>query len=192
MPTDHSLLERVHDGSQVAAEQLVQRYSQRLLALARAKCGSDLTARVDAEDIVQSVFGSFFRGTKEGMYSAPNGETLWNLLLVITLNKVRAKGAYHRAAKRDIRKTTGVDQNADDGFDPPADDTQASSLLKLVIEEVLGHLPEGHREVIRRRIEGYEVAEIAKFTGRSKRTVERVLQEFRGRLAEVYGETTDA
>jgi DNA-directed RNA polymerase specialized sigma24 family protein len=33
------------------------------------------------------------------------------------------------------------------------------------------------------RIEGYEVAEIADRTARSRRSVERVLQEFRRRLA---------
>jgi RNA polymerase sigma-70 factor, ECF subfamily len=36
--------------------------------------------------------------------------------------------------------------------------------------------------VIRLRMEGYEVAEISKMTGRSKRSVERNLQDGRKRL----------
>ncbi len=146
-----------------------------------------MAARVEAEDIVQSVFGSFFRGAKDGAYSAPDGDELWGLLLVITLNKVRAKGAHHRAAKRDVRRTISGDELAEGGHEPPADDTASAALLGLVVEEVLAALPEGHRPVVRLRIEGHEVAEIAAATGRSKRTVERILQEFRGRMATEYG-----
>src|SRR4051794_22984913 len=159
-PSDGSLLARVREGSQAAASALHGRYAQRLLALARARTGADLAARVDAEDIVQSVFGSFFRGASQGFYDAPSGEEIWGLLLVIALNKLRAKGAHHRAAKRDVRRT--VSTTAEEGdLDPPATDEAAGSLLRLVVAEVLERLPEGHREVVRLRIEGFEVAEIA-------------------------------
>jgi RNA polymerase sigma-70 factor (ECF subfamily) len=187
-PSDRSLLARLRDGSQGAAGELYDRYAQRLLALARAKCGADLAARVDVEDIVQSVFGSFFRGAQQGFYEAPPGEELWGLLLVIALNKIRAKGAYHRAAKRDVRKTQGGDALDAGGYDPPADDAAAAGLLRLVLDEALGQLPERNREIVRLRIEGYEVAEVAEQTGRSKRTVERVLQDFRKRMTESLGE----
>ncbi len=190
MPTasDKSLLARVRDGSQDAATTLYHRYAQRLLALAHAKCADDLAARVDAEDIVQSVFGSFFRGAAQGFYDAPSGEEIWGLLLVISLNKIRAKGAHHRAAKRDVRKTVSGDALGDSGLEPPASDEAAQTLLKMVIDEVVAKLPEGHRDVVRLRIEGYEMAEIAAKTGRSMRTTERVLQEFRTRMAAEFGE----
>jgi RNA polymerase sigma-70 factor (ECF subfamily) len=181
------LLARVREGSQDAAATLYGRYAQRLTALAKAKCGDDLAARVDAEDIVQSVFGSFFRGASQGFYDVPSGDEIWGLLLVIALNKIRAKGVHHRAAKRDVRRTVSGSQT-ERGFDPPATDEAADTILRLVIDEVLDRLPEGHREVVRLRIEGYEVAEIAQRTGRSMRTTERVLQEFRSRMAAQYGE----
>jgi len=186
-PSDKSLLARIRAGSQDAATTLYGRYAQRLMALAQARCGDDLAARVDAEDIVQSVFGSFFRGANQGFYDAPSGDEIWGLLLVIALNKIRAKGVHHRAAKRDVRRTVSSSLPAGD-FDPPANDAAADALLRLVIEEVLARLPEGHREVVRLRIEGYEVSEIAGRTGRSMRTTERVLQEFRSRMAAQYGE----
>jgi RNA polymerase sigma-70 factor (ECF subfamily) len=46
----------------------------------------------------------------------------------------------------------------------------------------LHDLPEVQQQIIVRRIEGSQVDEIAVETGRSKRTVERVLQDFRSRL----------
>jgi RNA polymerase sigma-70 factor, ECF subfamily len=186
-PSDRSLLARMREGSQDAATALYSRYAQRLLALARAKCGDDLSARVDAEDIVQSVFGSFFRGAAQGYYDAPSGDEIWGLLLVMALNKIRAKGTHHRAAKRDVRRTIGGD-SLSGGLEPPATDEAAGSMLRMVIDELLQKLPEGHREVVRLRIEGYEVTEIAEKTGRSMRTTERVLQEFRARMANDFAE----
>jgi RNA polymerase sigma-70 factor (ECF subfamily) len=141
-----------------------------------------LAGRVDDDDIVQSVFGSFFRGVIHGSYDVPAGEELWNLFLVITLNKIRAKGAHHRAAKRDVRVTMsglGFAQSAD----PLSSDDEASRLLKLAVDEVLEQLPEGQGEAVRLRMEGYEVAEIAQITARAKRSVERNLQEGRVELA---------
>jgi len=160
----------------------------RLLALAKARCGEDLAARVDAEDIVQSVFGSFFRAATQGFYNVPAGEEIWGLLLVIAMNKIRAKGRRHRAAMRDVGKTISGNALADSGIEPPASDDAALTILRMVIEEVLAKLPEGHREAVRLRIEGYDVPEIAEKTGRSLRSAERILKEFRSRMAAEYGE----
>src|SRR5690348_9921682 len=103
--TDRSLLRRFKAGSDEAATQLYLRYARRLYQLARAQCPADLAQRVDAEDIVQSVFSSFFRRARQGYYEVPDGEELWKLLLVIALNKIRSQGNFHRAARRDVRAT---------------------------------------------------------------------------------------
>ncbi len=182
-PSDHSLLRRLRSGSQDAATQLYVRYADRLRALARAQCSPDLARRVDVDDIVQSVFGSFFRRASFGLYDVPAGEELWKLLLVIALNKIRAQGAYHRAARRDVRLTVGSEHLQDDSVAESDSGDAAYTVLKLVINEVLEQLPAQQKKIIVLRIEGYEVAEIAQRTGRSKRTAERVLQEFRKKLA---------
>lgn len=183
-PSDHSLLRRFRNGSQDAAAQLYHRYAQRLRALARAKCSPDLAQRLDVEDIVQSVFASFFRRASQGYYDVPAGEELWKLFLVMALNKIRAKGAFHRAAKRDVRLTaTGecFEQAAEEG----GQDDGASAFLQVVVGESLGRLPPQLRQVVALRLEGYEVVEIAEKTQRSRRTVERLLQESRQHLAEL-------
>jgi RNA polymerase sigma-70 factor (ECF subfamily) len=64
----------------------------------------------------------------------------------------------------------------------------ALTVLRLLIEEVLAGLPSSHRQIIELRIEEYDVAEIAQRTQRSKRTVERVLQQFRQRLSTILHE----
>jgi RNA polymerase sigma-70 factor (ECF subfamily) len=176
-PTDHSLLRRLRAGNDSAATQLYLRYAQRLHNLAQARCMGDLARCVDAEDIVQSVFGSFFRAVRKGYY----GEELWKLLLVIALNKIRAKGKFHHAAKRDVRLTSGSD--ALDGPGCEQESEVGLLFLRLVIDEALQEWPPEYAHMVVLRIEGHEVAQIAAHTRRSKRTVERVLQEFRQQLA---------
>jgi DNA-directed RNA polymerase specialized sigma24 family protein len=63
-----------------------------------------------------------------------------------------------------------------------------SALLEVMVEDVLGQLPAPHRELVELRIQGHEVAELARRTGRSKRTVERILQDVRNRLRQLLTE----
>jgi RNA polymerase sigma-70 factor, ECF subfamily len=180
-PSDQSLLRRYRRGDQDAAFHLYRRYAERLRALAQAHCAPDLAQRVDVDDIVQSVFGSFFRQVNRGYYDVPDGEELWGLFLVIALNKIRAQGAFHRAAKRDVRLTVGGDGLDHLPHARAAPDVVA--VLQLAIDEALQQLPPSHKALVELRIAGYEVAEIAARTGRSKRSVERNLQESRKKLA---------
>ena len=65
------------------------------------------------------------------------------------------------------------------------DDTADQAFLQLTIDEALDRLPGPHKHMVLLRLEGYEVGEISRKTGRSKRTVERILQESRNRLSEL-------
>jgi len=179
--SDHSLMRRLRLGSEGAATQIYLRYGHRLRALARAQSSLELARCIDADDIVQSVFGSFFRGARQGFYEVPAGEELWRLFLVIALHKIRAKGAYYQAAKRSARLT--LQGSALARCSAANDDAAAFTCLKLTIDEALEALPEGHRDLVLLRMEGYGVAEIAERLGRSRRTVERMLQCARKRLS---------
>lgn len=182
--SDRSLLRRLRGGDGDAATQIYLRYARRLEFLAQKQCAPELGARFDAEDVVQSVFRTFFRRAERGEYVVPDGEELWKLLLVIAMNKIRANGAFHRAAKRDVRQT----QSAGPVEPPSAGDENALAVLQMVVEQVLEGLGDEYRKIAELRIEGHEVAEIADRTGRAKRSVERLLQEFRKALAAQIGD----
>jgi RNA polymerase sigma-70 factor (ECF subfamily) len=186
-PSDHSLLRRFRRGSEDAATQLYLRYAQRLRAWAEARCSPELAQQVGVEDIVQSVFGSFFREARQGYYNVPAGEELWRLLLVLALNKIRAKGRYHHAAKRDLRLTAGGG-SLDQVPSTKTQDDAEYAFLQLAVAEALERLPPRHKRVVELRLEGYEVAEIATLSGRSKRTVERFLQAARQKLGDLLQE----
>lgn len=179
-PSDRSLLRRFRRGSEDAATQLYLRYAHRLRALARARCSPDLAPRLDVEDIVQSVFGSFFRGASHGYYDVPAGEELWKLFLVMALNKIRSEETFHRADKRNLQLTQAIPDDLPDTS--RRQDDASYALLQGTLTEVLDHLPAKQRHMVEMRIQGHAIDEIARATGRSKRTVERNLQEIRRQL----------
>jgi RNA polymerase sigma-70 factor (ECF subfamily) len=180
--TDSSLLRRLRGGQQDAATELYLRYASRLRALVRGRCSARLAQQVEPDDIVQSVFRRFFRRVARADYDVPPGEELWGLLLVIALNKVRSEEAFHRAGKRDVRLL--APGSAEGAEAAEAEDV----LLSLYVQDALAQLPELQRQLAEWRVQGHEVAEIAEKAGRSKRTVERLLQDVRARLRQLLGD----
>lgn len=185
--TDATLLRRLKSGEGDAATELYLRYARRLHGLARRQTSSELSRRVDPDEIVQSVFRTFFRRAAGGSYDIPPSEELWRLLLVITLNKIRRASVFHRAARRDVRRTvsTGDDNILQHLEQVSFQDDAALHVLRLVVDELIAGLPAPQDAMVRLRIDGHEVEEIASMTQRSKRTVERTLQKFREKISRI-------
>ena len=104
-PSDQLLVGRAHDGNQDASTQLYLRYAGRVTALVKRRCSSELARCAGVEDIVQSVFGSFFQRTGQGHYDFTDCDGMWRMLLVISINRIRTLATYHYAAKRDRHRT---------------------------------------------------------------------------------------
>jgi RNA polymerase sigma-70 factor (ECF subfamily) len=180
--SDRALLKHFQQGNEDAATSLYLRYVKRVRALARNQCSPELARCVDLDDLVQSVFGSFFRGVRKGRYDVPDGEELWRLFLVIAINKIRARAAYHHAAKRDVRRAANAHAYAQ-ALENLEQDEAGQVFLRMTIKEALERLPPEPRRLVQLRMQGYEVAEMARLTGRSNRTVERLLQDARKQLS---------
>ncbi|MBY0232083.1 MAG: sigma-70 family RNA polymerase sigma factor [Gemmataceae bacterium] len=176
--TDAALLRAWRAGSEEAARLLHDRYAERLRRLARVNSSAALAGRVEADDIVQSVFRRFFQAAARGAYDLPTSDDLWSLLMVIALNRVRLAEDFHRAARRSVRRTvpTGLDEER---LAAPPD---ADGLVRLVLDEALDRLPANYRRAIELRMQGHEIADIARITNRSQRTTERALQDARSML----------
>jgi RNA polymerase sigma-70 factor (ECF subfamily) len=172
---DAGLVSTLREGDPRAAEELYARYADRMRALVASRLRGPVASRLSPDDIVQSVFRTFFEGVVERAYAAPEGRELWGLLCVLALNKVRERVAYHQAARRDVRRTAG-------GVDTLTDGDAEARWLEVEVDDLLGRFRAADREVIHLRMTGYEVTEIAGRTGRSLRTVERILQKARSRL----------
>jgi RNA polymerase sigma-70 factor, ECF subfamily len=181
--SDKSLCRHVRAGCQEAAAALYARYEKRLRDVARQRHARELSPRLDPDDIVQSVFRSFFDAARRGFYSAPTGEELWKILVVITLNKVRRQISHHRAAKRDVRLTRAIDEKQ---LETSMGGRFDQVFLEMTVQEALDALPPLSRQIAELRLEGREMAEIAETVGRSKRTVERTLHGLRDHLKDFF------
>jgi RNA polymerase sigma-70 factor, ECF subfamily len=178
-PSDGSLIAKIREGDDGAADGLYQKYSHRIMGLVQSQMGELLRSVTEPEDIVQSVFKSVFRGVMSGAYDAPEGQTMWQLLAVISVNKVRRKARLQLAERRDARRTTAIEHDSQVGL------TFDNSEIELSVKEVLETLDELDQIVVQYRLEGHTVEEIASKTDRSRRTIERSLQRIRDQLAEM-------
>ena len=181
------LVERWRAGDPTAADELHRRYAQRLCRLAEGQIGQRLGRRVGPDDVVQSVFRTFFRRTAEGQYPIDHSGALWHLLVRIALNKVRGQGAHHRAARRNI---DAEEYLHDDQVIPASllHDPSPEEVVALLdeLDAVMAGFDQSEGEMLRLTLEGHSTSEIADRTGCSRHTVRRVLNRIghllRGRL----------
>src|SRR5262245_12791504 len=99
-----NLVARWRAGDQEAAAAIFHRYANRLVALAKKRLSAKLAQRVDAEDVVQSVYRSFFADVRDGRYDIRRGGDLWHLLVTITLHKLQHQVTRGTAKKRSVER----------------------------------------------------------------------------------------
>ena len=68
------------------------------------------------------------------------------------------------------------------------DEEFAVSFLRLVVNDTLKRLSPAERQMIELRMDGYDMDEMCARLHRSKRTVERILQQARARLKQEFDE----
>lgn len=170
------LLRRWRLGEQTAAGELYGRYAERLWRLAERQLSDRLRRRVGPDDILQSVFRTFFARSAKGEYSIAHSGALWYLLVRITLNKVRRQAEIHRAEKRDIRREAhGEDADiALAGFPETPPQEEVDSLLGD-LEILIKELSPREAEIVGLISDGVSVLETAARVGCSRWTVRRTL-----------------
>jgi RNA polymerase sigma factor (sigma-70 family) len=188
-PEDRLLVELWRAGDEHAARQLFDCYVERLVALARRRLSQRLASRVDPEDIVQSVFRTFFGRVKAGQFHVEHQDDLCKLLVRITVHKTLRQVEFHKAAKRDVTAEAGQDDEPQERLRElltrePSPDAAAVFLDQL--EHFLSGLKPQERQILELRLQGYSNEEIAEKLGTYDRKVRRILERIRG-LAEQEG-----
>ncbi len=150
------------------------------MAFARTRLPSDVSSRVDEEDIVQSVLRSFFRRNQGNEFYFDDSLDVRSLLAAMTYRKVINTIKHHH---RDRRRTTREQSSStSDGSSQLADRNPTPEELNILVDYlawILNQLNSAQREMIQLRLEGYTVAEIADRVQLSQRTVKRALARAR-------------
>ncbi|MEM6365285.1 MAG: ECF-type sigma factor [Planctomycetota bacterium] len=183
------LIHRWREGDEHAASEIYDRYVARLVALAGSRISPRLARRVEAEDVVQSVYRSFFARTGDNRIDVQQSGQIWGLLAAITVNKVRAKARFHAAIKRDVGSEASVQssiscyglQPTDLAREPTAD--EAAELAEQY-QATAARLSALGKKVFALYLENESVDQIAKHVRRSSRTVRRELDNIRKNLTD--------
>ncbi|MEM8678076.1 MAG: sigma-70 family RNA polymerase sigma factor [Planctomycetota bacterium] len=180
------LLQRLESGDPDAATDIFNRYIRRLMALARSRIGTRLQSRIDAEDIVQSAYRSFFVHACNQEYQLTRAGDLWRLLAKTTVNKLYGQVEKHTAAKRSVdREQHAITALAD---------RQPGFVEVIAMGErlnvIMAALTPSVRDVLARTLQGQSTSEIAHSFGKSERTVRRLLATARHQFEEHLLEST--
>lgn len=185
------LVARWRAGDQQAAAELFRRYVDRLVALARSRLSRKAAQHVDPEDVVQSVYRSFFAEAREGRYDLKRGGDLWRLLVTITLHKLQKQVGRFNTQKRDIDQERDLgDDNAvlENHLAAPEPSPLEALALADQMEQVMRRLEPVERRMFELRLQGHTIDEIAAAIGCGERTVRRALTEIKQRLQDWYAE----
>ena len=163
-------------------EKLVAQYTERLLTLAARELPPAVRQRVDAQDVLQSVYRSFFRRLEAGRFWCEEASDVWRLLAAMTYNKARSAVRRHHQERRDVRREETMPEDDSSAARAPGPDDIV--MFFDTMEAMLARVPDYYRPVMTLRLEGHSIAEIAEKVGRTERTVLRAL----ARLAELAQE----
>jgi DNA-directed RNA polymerase specialized sigma24 family protein len=189
-------VDQLQAGDRAAAQDLWERYFQRLVGLARAKLQGHARRAADEEDVALSAFDSFCRGAEQHRFpQLDDRDNLWRLLVVITTRKAAHLVQHDRRQKRgggevhDEAAVLGLTGSWDEpqGLEAVIGKEPTPECAAQVAEEcqrLLGRLGDVQlRSIAVWKMEGYTNAEIATKLGCVPSTIERKLRLIRNRWA---------
>ncbi len=182
------IAEAFEGDSEAFATHVFATYSQQLLQLANDQLGSELTAKVAPEDVVQSALKSFFRRAKLLGLENANKDTMWGLLSIITVRKCKKWENFFRCGKRDLKRESG--STDDSSFDieqhrpvVSSPNTEDALMATELIDHLLSNFTPRQQEMILMRIQGLSAEKIAENCKSSLRTVARTIAKAKSILA---------
>jgi RNA polymerase sigma-70 factor (ECF subfamily) len=183
MSDDHldRLIERLNDGDLEAAEHAFLAYEPYLRMAVRRQLGGRLRAKLDSMDIVQSVWADVLCGLQETHWRFADRAHLRAFLVRLVNNRLIDRHRQHRRAlehERSLGETTLRDLPC--ANDPrPSEVAQARELWSRILDAC----PPAHRDLVRLRVQGLTLDEIAARSGLHEGSVRRIFYDLSRRLA---------
>jgi len=186
MPPD-AFAPRNNDNPESQVQTEFERFSRRLIGLARSHLHDRLQRKVDPEDVVQSAYKSLLGRYGAAALAAKGWQGLWGLLTLITIRKCADRARHYRAECRDLDREAGASHRADcnpawheaAGREPTPD--EAAELAETVAT-LLRQLKGDERTIVELSLQGYSTQEICAQTGRAERSVRRLRERVRKQL----------
>ena len=176
-------------GDESTAADFWNQYGPRLRRLAGKHLAVGMERRVDADDVVQSACRSFLCRVQDDEFVLADSESLWRLMCVITMTKLRGKIRFHTRQKRGIDRERHFESSAGEGFiagkriesDEPSPEEAVAFAEQF--ERLLSVMDEAEQTVVELKLEQYTHQQIAERLGCSERTVRRIVKRIQAKLS---------
>lgn len=155
-------------------------WSARLANIVRARLSKGLRTRVDAEDIVQSVFRTVWRRQQNGQMELVDEPNTWRLMVRIAINKTCRSVRFNKAGVRNMDKELNVGLSTIAPVAKPSVDR--TPLITEKLQAIALGLSPTHRRIVELRFDGLTVSQVAEELDITRQTVYRCLQMVRSRL----------
>jgi RNA polymerase sigma factor (sigma-70 family) len=180
-PPLDSVLEKLCSGDPAAAEQVFLAFEPYLRMVVRKKLPPRLRAKFDSMDVVQSVWADLLRGFRVAGWRFADEAHLRAFLVKLTRHRFIDQLRRHRTAvarECPLGELVPSDEPASP-LPSPSELVQADELR----ERMLALCAPAHREIVRLRMHGIPVAEIAARSGLHVGSVHRILHDLACRVA---------
>lgn len=187
------LIRRAQAGDKDAFNDLLKRYSGRVLQIVRMRLGPGLRAKLESQDILQDAFTRAFHDFDHFELQREGAFLHW--LSELVRHSICDRYDHFKAEKRSAAMETPLDRPADDskpGLEPRGGDPSPSRILAGQEElekltRALDRLSEEHRDVIvSRDIEDLSFAEIGALLSRSEDAARMLYSRAKAKLAMEY------
>ena len=165
-------------------------FVDKLVRVASRKISSRFKAKIAAEEVVQSVFASFFQRHRNDEYHFENWNDLWALLLKITICKCSDRIAAFQTIKRDVTREVASNKR-EDQLDPQAllrskgPSPEEILIFEDALDQLLDRLNERQQQVVGLRLQGMSNLEISQMIGRTERSVYRIHNQIKQIFCEI-------
>jgi len=177
-------LNDLRQGDSDSARLIFEHFSQRLCRLAQRHLSTRVRQRVDGEDVVQSVFRTFFQRDAEGQFQVDHSDELWRLLVTITVRKARGIWRKNNSARRSVGREVRIDDSDPSQLAAFSHEPSVVEALVLAdeVETLLNGLNESSARALELRLGGYSPTEGAELMGISRQAFYRLLDPIKERL----------
>jgi RNA polymerase sigma-70 factor (ECF subfamily) len=176
----HDLMRRLQDGSEDAARELLDRYSDHILRIVRRRLNRKLRAKFDSVDFVQAVWASFFADApRKQAFDHP--QALLAFLVTLAQNKViDAVRQRFRTQKYNVNREQALDGSVAGAAAGLAGREPSPSQVAVANDEwhrLLAELPARYQRMLVLLREGYTQKDIARELGVNEKTIRRLLDK---------------
>ncbi len=194
------LISKVKEGDEESVRLLWNRYSDALVRSAQSRLSKQTAAKVDSEELAQSVFFAIYKGAVEDKFERLDDRAgFWTLVLAITrrkaIDRIRKVTAAKRGGEAALKGTQANSESSGESLVnrvpsrevDPQTEVECNDLLENLKAQLDAEDPSGMlTRVAVARIAGVSVKEIAADLERTERTVERKLNLVRSVWSESF------